>query len=63
MYGFSVCSCTICRKLLFPMFILLVFDMTKDKAPMFGDDVFCQYGTVRASETLKTRREDLEEGG
>ena len=45
------------------MFIFLVFDMTKDKAPMFGDDVFCQYGTLRVSETLKTRREDLEEGG
>lgn len=30
---------------------------------MFGDDVFCQYGTLRVSETLKTRREDLEEGG
>ncbi len=30
---------------------------------MFRDDLFCQYGTLRLSETLRTRWEDLGEGG
>ena len=30
---------------------------------MFEDDLFCQYRTLRLSETLRTRWEDLGEGG